>query len=51
MVPHTVTSAAGHFDSREIAAGKSWKFTVRATGEFAYSCTYHPMMKGVLRVR
>jgi plastocyanin len=51
MVPHTATSASGRFDSNEIAPGKSWTYTVRATGEFAYICTYHPLMKAVLRVR
>ena len=25
--------------------------TVRATGEFDYICTYHPLMKAILRVR
>lgn len=50
MVPHTATSA-GHFDSGEIAAGKTWTHTVRAAGEFAYLCTYHPLMKGVIRAR
>ena len=51
MVPHTATSASGRFDSSEIAPGKSWTHTVRDTGEFAYLCTYHPLMKAVLRVR
>ena len=51
MVPHTATSASGRFDSNEIAPGKSWTHTVRSTGEFAYICTYHPLMKAVLRVR
>lgn len=51
MVPHTATSASGRFDSNEIASGKRWSYTVRATGEFAYICTYHPLMKAVLRVR
>jgi plastocyanin len=51
MVPHTATSASGRFDSNEIAPGKSWTHTVAATGEFAYICTYHPLMKAVLRVR
>ncbi len=51
MVPHTATSASGRFDSLEIAAGKSWTYTVRATGEFDYICTYHPLMKAILRVR
>jgi plastocyanin len=51
MVPHTATSASGRFDSNEIAPGKSWTHTVRATGEFNYICTYHPLMKAILRVR
>src|SRR5687768_5815677 len=51
MVPHTATSASGRFDSSEIAPGKSWTYTVRATGEFTYIFTYHPLMKATLRVR
>ena len=51
MVPHTATSSSGRFDSNEIAPGKSWTHTVRATGEFNYVCTYHPLMKAILRVR
>ena len=49
MVPHTATSASARFDSNEIAPGKSWTYTVRATGEFGYICTYHPLMKAILR--
>lgn len=51
MVPHTATSASRRFDSNEIAPGKSWTYTVRATGEFGYICTYHPLMKAILRVK
>ena len=47
--PHTATSA-GAFDSREIAAGKSWTYTPRKAGEYGYICTLHPTMKGTLRV-
>jgi len=47
--PHTATSK-GAFDSKEISAEKSWQFTPAAAGEFPYVCTYHPTMKGVLRV-
>jgi plastocyanin len=49
--PHTVTSKAGAFDSREIQPGESWKFAPRTKGEFAYICSLHPTMKGTLRVR
>ena len=51
MFPHTVTARGGGFDSGDIAAGKSWTYTVKAEGLFAYSCTYHPTMKGTLRIR
>ena len=47
--PHTVTSA-GAFDSKSIAAGASWKHKPRRAGEYAYTCTFHPNMKGTLRV-
>jgi len=47
--PHTVT-VKGAFDSHDIAAGKSWKFTPRKTGEYAYICTLHPNMRGTLKV-
>src|SRR5512144_1610181 len=47
--PHTVT-VKGAFDSHEIAAGKSWRYTPNKAGEYAYVCTLHPTMKGVLRV-
>ena len=48
--PHTVTSK-GVFDSREIAAGKSWTYTPRKAGEYAYICTLHPNMTGTVRVQ
>ena len=51
MFPHTVTARTGSFDSGDIAAGKSWTHTVKAEGLFAYFCTYHPTMKGTLRIR
>jgi plastocyanin len=51
LVPHTATSENGGFDSRMIQAGKSWTYTVRKKGEFAYVCTYHPTMKAMLRVK
>ena len=48
--PHTVTSAAGGFDSREIAPGKSWKYTTAKKGEFTYVCIFHPTMSATLKV-
>lgn len=51
LVPHTATSAAGRFDSKEIEAGKSWKHKFTRKGDFHYVCTLHRKMKGVLHVR
>jgi len=47
--PHSVTSA-GNFDSRDIAPGKTWKYTAKKAGRFDYTCTLHPNMKGTLVV-
>jgi plastocyanin len=48
--PHTVTSAAGGFDSHEIAPEASFTYKAVKKGEFPYTCTFHPTMKGRLRV-
>ena len=47
--PHTAT-AAGAFDSKSIAEGRSWRFTAKRAGTFPYICTLHSTMKGTLQV-
>ena len=47
--PHTATSA-GHFDSKSIAAGASWKYKANKVGDFAFTCIFHPNMNGTLKV-
>jgi plastocyanin len=49
--PHTVTAENRSFDSGEIAADHSWKFTARQPGTYPYVCTLHPTMKGSLVVK
>jgi len=49
LFPHTAT-ASGAFDSKSIEAGASWQYLPEATGVFPYTCTFHPTMKGTLRV-
>jgi plastocyanin len=49
VVPHTAT-AAGQFDSGPIAPGKSWSWTASKPGPVDYICTYHPGMKGTVKV-
>ena len=50
--PHTATSQAAGFDSKEIAGdGGSWTYTAERSGDFDYLCTLHPTMTGVVHVR
>lgn len=49
LFPHTVT-AAGAFDSKSIADGQSWQYRATSKGEYPYTCTFHPTMKGTVRV-
>jgi plastocyanin len=51
LVPHTATSEAGRFDSKDIQAERSWRYNTRKKGDFAYICTFHPTMTGMLRVK
>ncbi|MEO8432050.1 MAG: cupredoxin family copper-binding protein [Acidobacteriota bacterium] len=50
LVPHTATSQAAGFDSRQIEAGKSWSFKASKKGDFPYVCTLHRKMKATLHV-
>ena len=49
--PHTVTASNKLFDSGSIAVNASWSYTVTKNGEIDYSCTFHPTMKGKIRVQ
>lgn len=49
--PHTATAQDGSFDSRDIAANKSWKYVATKKGTFSYICTLHPTMKATLIVK
>ena len=51
LFPHTVTSASHAFDSRSIAADSSWTYVASKAGEYPYGCTFHPTMKGMLKVQ
>ena len=51
LFPHTVTATNGSFDSKDIPAGKSWRFTPKVKGVFDYKCAYHTTMTGVLKVK
>ena len=47
---HTVTAADGSFDSGMLAEGQSFSYTFDQPGDFDYSCTPHPWMKGRVSV-
>ncbi|MDX3327364.1 MULTISPECIES: cupredoxin family copper-binding protein [Streptomyces] len=50
---HTLTaSKGGSFNTGNIAPGKSVTFTAPSkAGDFPYTCTIHPFMKGTLTVK
>jgi plastocyanin len=47
---HTVTSTSGLFNSGNLAAGLTYKYTFSAAGTYAYYCVIHPTMMGVVVV-
>ena len=49
ITPHTATSAT--FDSGSIASDAAWRHTFKEAGNFPYTCTFHPVMKGTIIVR
>jgi plastocyanin len=51
LFKHTVTATEGAFDSKDIPAGGSWSYIVKAAGRFEYACIYHSTMRGALQVR
>ncbi|MFZ0918400.1 MAG: cupredoxin family copper-binding protein [Candidatus Udaeobacter sp.] len=49
ITPHTATSAV--FDSGSIASDAAWRHTFTEAGNFPYTCTFHPVMKGTIIVK
>ena len=49
--PHTVTATGGAFDSKPLPAGQTWKYRAQKKGDYAYVCTLHPTMTGVIHVK
>src|SRR4051812_10196364 len=47
---HTVVSADGSFRSENLRPGASYSFQFTKAGKFAYACSYHPRMKGMVSV-
>ena len=51
LFPHTATANNKAFDSGSIAAGSSWTYVANNPGDYAYGCTFHPTMKGAIKVQ
>jgi plastocyanin len=51
LFPHTVTANNNAFDSGSIASDASWSYTPTKAGEYAYGCSFHPTMKGMIKVQ
>ena len=51
QVAHTVTSDDGTFDSGNLPAGGTFRFTFTTPGKFDYTCNYHPWMTGTIIVQ
>jgi plastocyanin len=50
-VAHTATAGDHTFDTGQIDGGAASRVVARGKGRFAYSCRYHPEMKGTLVVQ
>ena len=55
-VPHTVTSGTGGvdtglFDSSNFGPGQTFTYRFEEPGRFAYTCTIHPQMNGLIIVK
>jgi predicted lipoprotein with Yx(FWY)xxD motif len=48
---HTVTADDGSFDSGNLDPGKTFSFTFKTPGTYAYHCAIHPNMKATIVVK
>jgi plastocyanin len=53
IVPHTATasSAAGTFDTGNLAQGDAGRYVAQHAGAVEYTCTLHPVMKATLIIK
>ena len=51
QTPHTVSSNDKAFASKGLDTDDKFEFTFTREGDFAYLCTLHPHMTGVVHVR
>ena len=51
LFPHTATADDKAFDSHSIAPTGTWTFVAGKPGIHTYICTFHPTMKGSIKVQ
>ena len=51
LFPHTATADDKAFDSKSIVPSGKWTFVADKPGTHTYICTFHPTMKGTIKVQ
>lgn len=51
QMPHTATSVDKRFDSRALDTDDQYTTTFNEEGDYAYYCSVHPFMTGIVHVR
>ena len=51
LFPHTATAEHHAFDSKVIQPEGIWTWVAKKPGTYAYTCRFHPTMKGTVTVR
>jgi plastocyanin len=49
--PHTATADNKAFDSQSVAPAGTWTLVADKPGTYTYSCSFHPTMKGTIKVQ
>jgi plastocyanin len=51
LFPHTATADDKTFDSHSVSPARTWTFVAGKAGTYTYACTFHPTMKGTIKVQ
>jgi plastocyanin len=51
LFPHTATADDKAFNSGSVAPADKWTFVAGKPGTHTYICTFHPTMKGTIKVQ
>lgn len=51
LFPHTATADDKAFDSQSISPADKWTWVAGKPGRHTYVCTFHPNMKGTIKVQ